>query len=702
MKGDKRKAKISAESLKQEAKSRVRLVANRPDIEPDDYQEVIHDLRVHQIELAQQNEELRATQCKLEESHAQYMDLYGHAPVGYFTFDGKGQILKVNRTGSRQLGLEKDGLLKKPFPTFMSQDDSDLFYLHLKKVFATGSKQTCALTLFPKKGKPFYAQLDSIPSSFDSPENPLCQTTVTDINERRELEEALKFSETRYRGLFEAAGEGVLILDAETGQISDVNPFLKEMLGYSHEELLGKKLWEIGCFKDIKTSKNVFNKLLKKGYVRYDDLPLQTKTGRIIAVEFISTLCLVDHQKVIQCNIRDITGRKLLMERTSQDIHDGTERRELERRAASTSKKANEQLEQMIEEHRQTEGTLLKALEEIKTLKDRLVVENIYFRQEIRKKHQFEHIIGQSDGLKYVLYRAEQVAPTDATVLILGETGTGKELVADAIHKLSPRRNRPLIIVNCAALPANLLESELFGREKGAFTGADTRQVGRFEIADGSSLCLDEIGELPLEMQAKLLRVIQHGKFERLGSSKTLKVDVRIIATTNRSLEEEIDAGRFRKDLYYRLNVFPITVPPLRQRKEDIPLMVQAFVERYARKMGKEISSIPRETMKKLQEYSWPGNVRELESIIERAVIICPGKGLQLADTLNVSFTPVSITGGTLKEIERNFILKALSDSGWRIEGKDGAAKILGLHPSTLRARMHKFRIMRPERKSSE
>src|SRR5665647_1097152 len=251
-------------------------------------------------------------------------------------------------------------------------------------------------------------------------------------------------------------------------------------------------------------------------------------------------------------------------------------------------------------------------------MKDRLEAENIYFRHENKIKHQHENIIGQSDGLKYVLYRAEQVAPTNTTILILGETGTGKELIAAAIHNMSPRKERPLITVNCAALPANLMESELFGREKGAFTGADTRQVGRFEVAHGSTLCLDEIGEMPLEVQAKLLRVIQHNEFERLGSSNTVKVDVRIIATTNRDLEEEVRKGRFRQDLYYRLNVFPITVPPLRQRKEDIPLMVQAFIKRYSRKLGKQITSIKSETMKTLQEYPWPGNVRELESIIER------------------------------------------------------------------------------------
>jgi formate hydrogenlyase transcriptional activator len=494
---------------------------------------------------------------------------------------------------------------------------------------------------------------------------------MVDITDLKKMEEALSTSETNYRRLFEAAQDGILILDAETGQISDVNPFLLEMLGYSREELLGKKLWEIGTFRDIEASKATSAELKSKGYVRYNDLPLETKDGRPIAVEFVSNVYLVNHRKVIQCNIRDTTERKL---------------------TAEALKKSHNELERQAVE-------LRTALSEINALKEQLEAENIYYREEIKLRGQFSNIIGQSDGLKYVLYRAEQVAPLNTTVLILGETGTGKELIAYAIHDMSPRKDRPLITVNCAALPGNLIESELFGREKGAFTGADTRQVGRFEVAHGSTLCLDEIGELPLELQAKLLRVIQHGEFERLGSSQTIKVDVRIVATTNRDLEEEIRKGRFRQDLYYRLNVFPITVPPLRQRKEDIPLMVPAFIERYSRKLGKQITSIRKETMKKLQDYPWPGNVRELESVIERAAIMCPGPVLQLADKLDILFLPLSSTVRTLEETERNQILKILSETRWHIEGKHGAAAILGLHPSTLRARMHKLGIVRPETK---
>jgi formate hydrogenlyase transcriptional activator len=545
-----------------------------------------------------------------------------------------------------------------------------------------------------KTKKQLLLEVESLRSKLESADRGRDETT-----DQRQAQEALKISETRYRRLFETAQDGILILDADSGQIADVNPFLVEMLGYPFADFLGKRLWEIGPFKNKEASKAIFLELQTKGYVRFEDLPLETKDGREIAVEFVSNVYLVNHHKVIQCNIRDITERKQI-EEALEKAHNELERRVEERTVELRT--ANEQLGREIEERQQAEASLSRAFTEIKTLKDRLEAENIYLRQEIGMKNQFSEIIGQSDGLKYVLYRVEQVAPLNTTVLILGETGTGKELIAAAIHRLSPRQDRALITVNCAALPVNLMESELFGREKGAFTGADTRQIGRFEIAHGSTLCLDEIGELPLELQAKLLRVIQHNEFERLGSSQTIKVDVRIVATTNRNLEEEVRQGRFRKDLYYRLNVFPITVPSLRQRKEDIPLLAQAFVERYARKLGKQFNSIRKDTLQALQNYPWPGNIRELESVVERTVILCPGPALQLADKLEVPSFPEPATGETLEELEKTQILKVLSETRWRIEGKDGAAAILGLHPSTLRARMHKLGIARPMTQESD
>jgi formate hydrogenlyase transcriptional activator len=343
---------------------------------------------------------------------------------------------------------------------------------------------------------------------------------------------------------------------------------------------------------------------------------------------------------------------------------------------------------------------LLKNIAEIKQLKDRFHAENIYLKEEIDREYNFGEIIGRSRALESVFFRIEQVAPQDTTVLLLGETGTGKGAAARAIHsRSSPARHAgPMITVNCAALPATLIESELFGREKGAFTGSSERQMGRFELADKGTLFLDEIGEMPLELQAKLLRVIQEGEFERLGGSRTIKVNVRIIASTNRNLEDAMRNGGFREDLFYRLNVFPITIPPLRQRKDDIPLLVDYFVAKFNKKIGKKIETVSKDTLNTLQEYQWPGNVRELESVIERAVITSQGTSLYVLDRFEnarQAGEQEQRDDKALGELERDHILHVLRKTVWRIEGKNGAAAILGLNPSTLRGRMRKEGIRR-------
>ena len=346
-----------------------------------------------------------------------------------------------------------------------------------------------------------------------------------------------------------------------------------------------------------------------------------------------------------------------------------------------------------ISERKESEVALQTAHEELHQLKNQLEAENIYLQQELQLDEKFGEIVGQSDAIKYVLFKITQVAPTDSTVLITGETGTGKELAARAIHGASPRKDRPLIKVNCGALSPTLIESELFGHEKGAFTGAVGRKQGRFELANEGTIFLDEIGELPPELQVKLLRVIQENEFERLGGSKTIKVDVRIIAATNRNLKVEVEQGTFREDLWYRLNVYPITMPPLRQRKEDIPLLVEHFVSTYAKKSGKTISSVSPRVMQNLQAHSWPGNVRELANVIERAVIQTHGSVLQVVDQFEQ--IPDQVPTQTLEEVERDYIIKTLEETGWRIEGPFGAAKILGLNPSTLRTKMLKLGIQR-------
>ncbi len=342
---------------------------------------------------------------------------------------------------------------------------------------------------------------------------------------------------------------------------------------------------------------------------------------------------------------------------------------------------------------KETDLKLRNAFNEIQELKEQLHKENIFLRKEIEFiQHQTE-IIGESDDIKEVLSKIKQLAPTDSSVLITGETGTGKELIARAIHKASLRKHRAMITVNCAALPSSLVEGELFGREKGAYTGALTKQAGRFEIADGSTIFLDEIGEVPLELQVKLLRVLEEGQFERLGSSKTLHTNMRVIAATNQDLEKRIKAGRFRQDLYYRLNVFPIHISPLRQRPADIIPLTWAFIKEFSETMGRRIDMISKDGLEAIQHYSWPGNVRELKNVIERAVIARTGKILQVVLQDNVNSKPLL----NLEALERKHILTVLENTKWRIRGHNGAAEILGLKPTTLYSRMKKLGIKRPK-----
>jgi len=344
---------------------------------------------------------------------------------------------------------------------------------------------------------------------------------------------------------------------------------------------------------------------------------------------------------------------------------------------------------------RRADEQRVKACNEIMVLREKLQQEAESLQVEIKLNKSHEGIIGRSVALAKVLGKVEQVAPTDATVLIVGETGTGKELVAKGIHQLSPRSTKQMVKVNCASLPPTLVESELFGREKGAYTGALTRQAGRFEAADGTTIFLDEIAELSLELQAKLLRVLQEGQFERLGSTRTIQVNVRVIAATNRNLSEEVKQGRFREDLYYRLNVFQVEVPPLRERVEDIPLLAWAFVSEFGEKMGKKISRISKQDMAAMQAYGWPGNIRELRNIIEHAVIVCTGDLLHIQLPIENS-KKGRLSSYALADVERQHILDVLNLTKWSIKGANGAASMLDLNPSTLYSRMQKLGISKP------
>ena len=431
------------------------------------------------------------------------------------------------------------------------------------------------------------------------------------------------------------------------------NKNVNKVLGYSDEELYLKNIADFIDEPDLEKALDTIARIFKDKKEQTVEYNMKTKTGERIPFIGSGSYVLIDGKEYFIGMAINITRLK------------------------------------------DTEKKLVDQISETNYLKELLQAENIYLREEMQSQHDFNEIIGESDSLMHTLYRIEQVAPMDSTVLLEGETGTGKELFAAAIHNKSRRKKKPYIKLNCAALPSTLIESELFGHEKGAFTGALQKQTGRFELANGGTLFLDEVSEIPIELQSKLLRVLQEGEFERIGSARTIKVDVRIIAATNRNLEEQIKKNLFRKDLYYRLNVYPVTIAPLRDRSSDIPLLVEHFVKRFNNKIGKKITRISKKTIKQLQSYSWPGNVRELENIIERAVIISSGSTLTVEPLVNPEFEEKDRLLPFM-ETERQYIIKVLEKTFWRVEGVDGAARILDMHPETLRSRMRKYGIKRP------
>jgi len=475
-----------------------------------------------------------------------------------------------------------------------------------------------------------------------------------DITER-------KLAEEKFRFAVEASPSGIVMINPQ-GEIVLVNRLTEKLFGYSREELIGQSV-ETLVPERFRAGHPAHRKAFfaapqSRAMGEGRDLFARRKDGSEFQVEIGLNPIETNEGTLVLTAIIDITERK------------------------------------------QAEQKLNAALVEIRGLKERLEEENIYLKEEISEVKGFDEIVGKSDALKYVLTRVEQVAKTDATVLLQGETGVGKELIARAIHDKSSRSDGPHVKVNCATLPEALVESELFGHERGAFTGADRQRKGRFELAEGGTILLDEVGELPAGTQAKLLRVLQEGEFERVGGSSTIKVSVRVIAATNRKLHDEVKARRFRQDLFYRLNVYPITIPPLRQRREDIPLLVSHCARQIGERLGKIISEVPAQVMREFMEYDWPGNIRELQNVIERAVIVSSDGVLRLPEPL-VQTTAAPAGEGeainepmkvsTLDEADREHILRALEATGWRIEGPKGAAAMLKLHPSTLRFRMKKL-----------
>ena len=490
------------------------------------------------------------------------------------------------------------------------------------------------------------------------------QMLETEIGERKKAEDDLRRSRDYLSNLTDSMGDAVFSVDLPERKIEWVNSAAFNILGYTPGELIGRTSEFL--YPDKKGFLDFADKLAgavaeRRNMVQITQ-SLRRKSGEVFPAEITVTI----HKKkgdVVSATgiIRDITERE----------------------------RANLELKQ--------------AYDEIRKLKERLEAENLTLREEIKISFEDTELVGESHAFRSVLQQVEHVAPTDSTVLILGETGTGKGLIARKIHQLSGRRDRPLVNVNCAALPATLIESEFFGHEKGAFTGATDRKIGRFEMADSGTIFLDEIGDLPIELQAKLLRVLQDHEFERIGSSTTRTVDTRIIAATNRDLGALIEQGAFRADLYYRLGVFPIRIAPLRERRSDIPLLVWFFITMLQPRLGKTFESVPSRVMEDLSAYDWPGNVRELQNIIERAMILSSGTQLELDDALmgKKRGTPASgptgqQQGDNLEDAQRAHIIRVLEECGWKVRGKDGAAERLGLKRTTLQSRMKKLGIQRP------
>lgn len=609
----------------------------------------------HKNEL-KENQKIRSIQKEWGDNAAEdvrFRTLFNRVFDAIFVIDGEENFVDANEAACRLFGYPKEELLNLSKESLHPKEDFCELNKAIKEVFKKGIGQINEISFISKNGHIIYADGSGILIEIDGKK--YIVGSFRDITEKKKAKEALRQTEQKYNTLINNLNVGVFRSTVQgKGNFWEINPALVKMFGYeSREEMFSLDVSDL--YSSPGRRKNFVDKIMRQGYVKNMESMFKRKDGTV----FIGSVSAVA--------VKDRNG--------SAQFYDG-----------------------IIEDttgQREAEKALHRAFSEISDLKEQLQAECTYLREEIKLEHNFENIIGQSNILRETLFKVEQVAPTNTTVLISGETGVGKELIARAIHDSSRRRDRLLMKVNCAALTPSLIESELFGHERGAFTGAQNMQKGRFEIADGSTLFLDEIGELPLELQAKLLRALEEGEFERIGSTKTLKVDVRVIAATNRNLEEEVRNGKFREDFYYRLSVFPIIVPPLRERKKDIPLLVTEFVNRLNKKLGKRVERVSDNDMKAMLTYTWPGNVRELKNVIERAVINSKGSQLRLADKLEIKKTrDLDINCmKTMRDLEREHILSVLGHTYWRVEGKFGAASILDINPSTLRARMRKLGI---------
>ncbi|MGB3210815.1 MAG: sigma 54-interacting transcriptional regulator [Desulforhopalus sp.] len=613
---------------------------------PEKDNQVILQTRVGELK-----KELKQHQMML----SRFKQIFDSIPDGVLCTDNERRIIMVNPAMELLFGYtEKEMLGRKTDFLYSSREEFEEQGQARSNPSKGENGSSCEITFKKKDGQVFIAETVNSAFNCESGDKPCYINLMRDITKRKNLEHCLRQQEVKFRTLADFA-YNLECWTRSDGTFLYVSPSSFRITGYAATEFMeNPSLFDEIIFSEDKLKwKNHHHHVDKKINLRELQFRIVRRDGEVRWIEHTCQAVIGDDDEFLgyRSSNQDITQRK------------------------------------------NYEDRLHKTLSEIAFCKEQLEAESAYLREEIKLSLNYDNIIGSSNALEYILFKIEQIAATDTTVLLLGETGTGKELFAWAIHNTSLRKDRPLIKINCAALPANLIESELFGHEKGSFTSAHIRQIGRFELADKATIFLDEIGDLPLELQAKLLRVLQEGEYERLGGSKTMKVDVRVIAATNRDLEEDVKKGLFRKDLWYRLNVFPITAPPLRERIDDIPQLVKHFVDRFSQQLRKNITTIPRKVMTQLEHYSWPGNVRELENVIERAVINSTGDKLKLAEKLKATDEKQTTKFKTLMEIEKAYILEVLEKTNWKVSGKNSASEILGLQRSTLRARMDKYNI---------
>jgi formate hydrogenlyase transcriptional activator len=593
--------------------------------------------------------ERKKTNEALTISEKRFRTLFEQAAVGVAQIlTNNGRFVKVNQKYCDIVGYTKDEMLITTLQEITHPDDleNDLEKMALLRGGKI-SEFSLEKRYFHKMGHIVWVNLTVSVMGSPGEESDYLIMVAEDISEKKKGEVALRNSEERLNRILESAMDAIITFD-EKMNIKLLNVRAEKVFGCIREQMLNQSIEPLLSPEFQTTFKNYFYSYKNNnGEKPYLSLPTGTTahrlTGEIFPIEGTISCAKVFDQKLFTIILRDITNR-------------------------IKQEEAVQKLERV----------------------------NIFLQEEIHSIQQSTNIIGKSKVIKDVFKKIKSVSQTDSTVLIIGETGTGKELIAKAIHNESKRKNKILVTVNCASIPSGLIESEFFGHEKGAFTGAFNKKIGRFEISDGGTIFLDEIGDMPLDLQAKLLRVLQEGEFIRVGGTQPIKVDVRVIAATNKDLSKATKEGLFREDLFFRLNVFPIIVPPLRQRSEDIPLLINHFVKLNQEKMGKIIETIPSQSMDALMGYSWPGNIRELENIIERAVIITQGNTLEIDDQfLKADTPPVNSTNTSLKDLERNHIIETLNTVGWKVSGERGAAKILGLKPTTLEAKMKKLEIYR-------